>query len=59
MLRMFVVLESKTGKQRAKSGQNFHENKCAQNSTQSGQKVSCKQRLSKVTWMLKKLVVWG
>ena len=39
MLRMLVVSESKTGKQRAKKEQNFHENKCVQNSTQSMEKV--------------------
>ena len=47
MSRMLVVSESKTGKQRAKSCQKFHENKCAQNSTQSREKVKLQTEIIK------------
>ena len=42
-----MVSESKTGKQGAKSGQNFHENKCIQNSTQSMEKVKLQTEIMK------------
>ena len=45
---MLVVSESKTGKQRAKSGQNFHENKCVQNSTQAMEKVKLQTEIIKI-----------
>ena len=48
MLRMLVVSESKTGKQGAKSGQNFEENKCVQNSTQSMEKVKLQTKIIKI-----------
>ena len=48
MLKMLVVSESKTGKQGAKSGQNFHENKCVQNSTQSMEKVTFPKEIMKI-----------
>ena len=48
MLKMLVVSESKTGKQGAKSGQNFHENKCVQNSTQFMEKVKFPTEIFKI-----------
>ena len=48
MLKMLVVSESKTGKQGAKIGQNFHENKCVQNSTQSMEKVKSPIKIMKI-----------
>ena len=48
MLKMLVVSESKTGKQGANSGQNFHENKCVQNSTQSMEKVKLQTEIIKI-----------
>ena len=48
MLKMLVVSESKTGKQGAKIGQNFHENKCDQNSTQSMEKVKSPTKIMKI-----------
>ena len=48
MLRMLLVSESKTGKQGAKKGQNFHENKCVQNSTQSMEKVKLQTEINKI-----------
>ena len=48
MLRMLVVSQSKTAKQRAKKGQNFHENKCVQNSTQSMEKVKLQSKIIKI-----------
>ena len=45
---MLVVSESKTGKQGAKSGQNFHGNKCVQNSTQSMEKVKSPMKILKI-----------
>ena len=47
MLKMLVVSESKTGKQRARSGPNFHENKCVQNSTQAMEKVKLQTEIIK------------
>ena len=48
MLKMLVVSESKTGKQGAKSVQNFHENKWDQNSTQSMEKVTLPTEIFKI-----------
>ena len=48
MLKMLVVSESKTGKQGAKSGQKFHENKCVQNSTQLMEKVKLPTEIFKI-----------
>ena len=48
MLKMLVVSESKTGKQNAKSGQNFNKNKCVQNSTQSMEKVTLPKGIMKI-----------
>ena len=48
MLRILVVSESKAGKQRAKTGQNFHENKCVQNSTQSMERVKLQTEITKI-----------
>ena len=54
MLRMLVVLESKTRKQRAKKGQNFHENKCVQNSIQSKEKVKLQTEIIKINFDVEK-----
>ena len=48
MLKMLVVSESKTGKQGAKTGQNFHENKWDQNFTQSMEKVKLPTEIFKI-----------
>ena len=48
MLKILVVSESKTGKQGAKSGQKFHENKCVQNSTQLMEKVKLPTEIFKI-----------
>ena len=45
---MLVVLESKTWKQGAKSGQNFHENKCLLKSSQSTEKVKLPTEIIKI-----------
>ena len=54
MLKVLVVSESKTGKQGAKSGQNFHENKCVQNSTQSMEIVKLQTRINKIYFDVEK-----
>ena len=54
MLKMLVVSESKTGQQGAKSGQNFHENKCVQNSTQSMEKVKLQTEIIKINLNVEK-----
>ena len=54
MLRMLVVSESKTGKQRAKKEQSFHENKCVQNSTQSMEKVKLQTEINKIKFDVEK-----
>ena len=48
MLKMLVVSESKTRKQGAKGGQNFHENKFVQNSTKSMEKVKSPTGILKI-----------
>ena len=48
MLKILVVSESKTGKQGAKIGQNFHENKSVQNSIQSTEKVKSPIKIMKI-----------
>ena len=48
MLKILVVSESKTGKQGAKIGQNFHENKCVKNSIQSTEKVKSPIKIMKI-----------
>ena len=48
MLKMLVVSESKTGKEGVKSGQNFHENKCVENSTSSMEKVKLQTEIIKI-----------
>ena len=48
MLRMLVVSDSKKGNQGAKKGQNFHKNKCDQNSTQSMEKVKLQTEINKI-----------
>ena len=48
MLKILVVSESKKGSQGAKKGQNFHENKCDQNSNQSMEKVKLQTKIIKI-----------
>ena len=59
MLRMLLVSESKTGKQGAKSGQNSHENKCVQNSTQSMEQVKLQTDIIKINLDVEKAGIWG
>ena len=59
MLKMLVVSESKTGKQGAKIGQNFHENKCVQNATQSMEKVKSPIKIMKIKLDVENAGIWG
>ena len=54
MLKILVVSESKKGSQGAKNGQNFHENKCVQNSTQSMEKVKLQTEIIKINLHVEK-----
>ena len=58
-MKMLVVSESKTGKQGAKTGQNFQENKCVQNSTQSMEKVKLQTQIFKINLDVEKAGVLG
>ena len=55
MLRMLVVSESKTAKERAKKCQNFHDNKCVQNSTQSMEKIKLQTEIIKINLDVEKV----
>ena len=59
MLKMLVVSESKTRKQGAKGGQNFHENKFVQNTTQSMEKVKLQTEIMKIILDVENAGIWG
>ena len=59
MLKMLVVSESKTGKQGAKTGQNIHENKCVQNSTQQMEKITLPKEIMKIILDVENAGIWG
>ena len=59
MLKMLVVSESKTGEQGAKLVKISKKINASRIPPNQWKRLSCKHRFSKLTWMLKKLVVWG